>query len=413
MPVQRVWEGRRHPRPGPPTIEHGSWQNATNPRTFPFPIYHFPFPATVASVCFYISGHGFGHASRQIEIINALGPRLPPDWKIVVRTAAAQWLFDRTVRVPIEFVPGPIDTGVIQIDSLRLDEHETARAAGRFYADFAEHVGRERAFLGQHDVRLVIGDAPPLACSAAAAAGIPSVVCANFTWDWIYEGYADAFASEAPHALPLIREAYADATAAWRLPLHGGFATIGEVQDVPFVARHATRARNDVLAALNLPGDTPLVLTSFGGYGFDGFDWTGLDCLRDWTVVVTGRGAPQQMPRGVAAVDEALLYGRGLRYEDLVAAVDVVITKPGYGIVSECIANGTAMLYTSRGHFVEYDVMVLEMPKVLRCAFIPQDELLAGRWRARLDRLHDAPPAPERPPTDGSVVVAGAILRML
>ena len=51
----------------------------------------------------------------------------------------------------------------------------------------------------------------------------------------------------------------------------------------------------------------------------------------------------------MACVNEGDLYDRGFRYEDLVAAVDVVLTKPGYGIVSECVANDTALLYTSRG----------------------------------------------------------------
>ena len=31
------------------------------------------------------------------------------------------------------------------------------------------------------------------------------------------------------------------------------------------------------------------------------------------------------------------------------------MTKPGYGIISECVANGTAILYTSRGRFAEYE----------------------------------------------------------
>ncbi len=48
----------------------------------------------------------------------------------------------------------------------------------------------------------------------------------------------------------------------------------------------------------------------------------------------------------------------GLLYQDLVAAADVVVSKPGYGIVSECVANGTALLYTSRGRFIEYDLFV-------------------------------------------------------
>ncbi len=64
------------------------------------------------------------------------------------------------------------------------------------------------------------------------------------------------------------------------------------------------------------------------------------------------------VPRGVHVIAEEQLYGRGFRYEDLVRAVDVVITKPGYGIIADCIANDAAMLYTSRGRFAEYEVMV-------------------------------------------------------
>ena len=365
------------------------------------------------SVAFYISGHGFGHASRQIEIINHLGARLPAGWGIVVRTAAARWLFDRTVRVPITFLPGAADTGVIQIDSLRLDEVETALAARRFHAGWREHVSREARLLGEHDVRLVVADAPPLACAAAGAAGFPAVVCANFTWDWIYEGYAPAFAAHAPQVLPLIRQAYAEAAFAWRLPLHGGFDTIADVRDVPLVARHATHSREEVLAALELPDDKPLALTSFGGYGLESLDWTRLDCLDDWTILTTGRDQPRQLPPGVIEIHESDLYGCGFRYEDLVAAVDAVVTKPGYGIVSECVANRTALLYTSRGHFVEYDVMVRDMPGVLRCGFIDQADLSAGRWLASLDALGEASAPAEPPSTDGAQIIADAIVRML
>jgi hypothetical protein len=116
--------------------------------------------------------------------------------------------------------------------------------------------------------------------------------------------------------------------------------------------------------------------------------------------------------RGVVEFDEQALYDEGWRYEDLVAAVDVVATKPGYGIIAECAANGTAMLYTSRGHFVEYEVLVREMPAFIRCRFIPQGDLFAGNWRPYLDALLGQ----EKPPpanVEGASVVADAILRWL
>jgi L-arabinokinase len=193
--------------------------------------------------------------------------------------------------------------------------------------------------------------------------------------------------------------------------MHGGFETIGAVADLPFVARHARAdlRRGDVLSALELPGDRPLALSSFGGYGVSGFDVSSLDCLDRWTVVVTGTDGPSTVPDGVAFVRESRIYDEGLRYEDLVSACDVVVTKPGYGIISECIANDTAMLYTSRGHFREYDVLVNEMPRFLRCAFIDQASLLAGRWLEALDGLLVSPPAPLRPRTDGAEVAAELI----
>jgi hypothetical protein len=361
----------------------------------------------VPAVVFYISGHGFGHASRQIEIINALGAMADPPC-IVIRSDAAAWLFEHTVRVPHTLLPGRTDTGVVQIDSLRLDEAATIREAAAFHRRLPEFAQAEAALLERHGARLVISDAPPLACAAAASAGIPSIVVSNFTWDWIYEGYADPLAG-APDLVPAIREAYAQASEGWRLPMAGGFASFDRLRDLPFVARHAKHERDYVLGVLGLPRGVPLVLSSFGGYGVHDLDLARLDCTGDYAVVISGREPAADLPRGVYFADERLLYERELRYEDLVAAVDVVLTKPGYGIISECIANETAILYTSRGAFAEYEVLVREMPRYLRCGYIGHDDLFAGRWLEALDDVRGHPPPPERPATDGATAAAAWI----
>jgi L-arabinokinase len=107
------------------------------------------------------------------------------------------------------------------------------------------------------------------------------------------------------------------------------------------------------------------------------------------------------------------MYGQGLRYEDVVAAVDVVVTKPGYGIISECLANDTALLYTDRGHFIEYDVLVREMPRHVRCAYLPQAEILAGRWQAALDALVETPRPAAPTATNGADIAAAWIVAQL
>jgi len=212
--------------------------------------------------------------------------------------------------------------------------------------------------------------------------------------------------------LTTIRDAYACAQAGWRMPLHGGFETVTPIIDLPFVARQSRSDRTpaEIRQELGLPAAPRLALVSFGGYGVSDLPLERLDCLTNWDIAITSsQPTTGPLPRGVHIVAEDLLYARGLRYQDLVKAVDVVVTKPGYGIVSDCVANGTAMLYTSRGNFAEYEAMTREMPRFLRCRFIEREAFEAGRWEEMLAALADDPPPPERPRTDGAEVAARMI----
>lgn len=364
------------------------------------------------AVAFCISGHGFGHASRQVEVINAIGA-LAPGLPLHVFTQASRWLLERTLRVPTTLHEWAVDTGAIQRDSLMMDVPATLERAAHFeaHADTAA-VELARA-LRTHDVRVVVCDAPAMPCTAAQHAGVPSVLLANFTWDWIY---ADFTPEHPAHAdLPAqLGARYAQAEAAWRLPMYGGFDTVRTVLDFPWVARRSGRDPGDTRRRLGADDRRPLVLISFGGYG-----------VADMTLAHHA-GAPYRLVLSAGAQHGATdapsdrldanrdrLDALGLRYEDLVAACDLVVSKPGYGIVSECVANQTALLYTDRGRFREYPVMVAAMPSVLRCAYIDRQALAARRWDAEVERLLAQPPPPTRPLVNGADVAAGMLSAMV
>jgi L-arabinokinase len=360
------------------------------------------------SLVFYISGHGFGHASREVEVINAIGAHRP-DLTIGVRTADSEALLARTQHTPVVRLDGPCDTGVIQRDSVTHDVEATVREAVAFQDTMAERVDAELVRLRPFDVRAIVGDIPPMAFDVAARLNTPSIALAKFTWDWIYEWYVEPLRA-APTLLEEIRRSHRRATHALELPLSGGFEVFPSVTRIPFIARHSTRTRREARRLLGLDPDRSVALLSFGGYGLQRLAIDSLDCLDDWTVLLTDRitSLGDRTPAHVHLIPESA-FESGLRYEDLVSAADVVVTKPGYGIVSECIAHGTAMLYTSRGHFREYDRMVQEMPFLLRCRFIEQHELFAGRWREALRALMAQPAAPRHIATDGADQAAAII----
>lgn len=354
-----------------------------------------PRPGSGPVVVFYISGHGFGHASRAIEVINTLVDRRP-DLRILIRSSATPWLVQRTVRPGVTLIAGEVDTGVVQLDSLRLDAAESIRRAEQFMSTFRERVSHEAAWLRAERAVLVVSDLPPLGIAAGHAAGLPSIGLGNFTWDWIYAHYDGG--ADVAHR---IGEVYAEADDVLRLPMWGGFDTFPRVTDIPFVARHSTKDPADVRDALGIARDRPVVLASFGGYGVDGLHAAALRALPEYHVLLPGM------------IDEAAMYASGFRYEDLVRAVDVVATKPGYGIISECLANQTAMLYTSRGDFREYPVLVEAMPAFLRCAYIDHQALFSGDWAPALNALLAQPPPPTRPATNGATIAADILLNIL
>lgn len=371
------------------------------------------------AIVFYVSGHGFGHASRSIEVINAILAKRP-ETRIGVRTSAPRWLVDLTVRGKVAFSTLECDTGVVQIDSLTLDEADTIRRAAAFHSDLVTRAASETRILRELGAGLIVGDIPPLAFAVGAAAGIPSIALGNFTWDWIYSEYPRV--RLAPSLLPTIRAAYAKASMALRLPMSAGFETVANVKDIPLIARHATRTREEVCKLLKLPPDKPIVLVSFGGYGLTGLDTDVLAKLKKYTVVTTanvplGRARKETVTAehkgSFFSVNEEAMYDSGVRYEDLVGAAAVVVTKPGYGIIAESIANDTAVLYTSRGHFPEYDVLVEEMPQYLRSAFISHEELFAGKWESHVDKLLAQPKSKKKPETDGADVAADLLLKAL
>jgi hypothetical protein len=364
------------------------------------------------TIVFYVSGHGFGHAVRQIAILNAL-VQLRPDVQLIVRTSVVRWLFQRSLRRTIAVQDAVVDVGAVQRTSVDLDVPETVRQALLFHRGLDGRADEEARLLESIGARLVVSDIPALPFVAAARAGVRAIGISNFTWDWIYEDYAEV----APDALELaecVRACYAHAAEGWRLPMTGGFESFPMVRDLPLVARIGRLGAAETRDRLGLPGETPLVLVSFGGFRSVHLDVAAAAVsLQGIAEIVVTSYDPFPPADGVHWIDEAKMYGGGVRYEDLLGSVDIVASKPGYGIISDCSANQTRLLYTSRGRFREYHVLVAEMPRYLRCEYIDQADLMAGRWREPVERLLSQPSLPSSPPANGSTLAASWLSALL
>jgi len=355
---------------------------------------------------FYVNGHGFGHATRCAAVIEEIW-RIRPEQQVLVRTSAPAFLFRPLSSGPLRVLRGEVDPGTLQADPLTLDRPASLAARQKFQERLPLQVTAEVVLLRAESVALVVGDIPPLAFEVADALQVPGIALGNFSWDWIYEAYV---AEQPEHELLVeaMRRSYRRAALLLRLPLHAEMDVFPRIEDIPLVVRRAARDRGATRAALGLARETrAVVLVSFGGFAAVRFGARTAPDPGPFRFITFGDGVP-----GLPADTVRLPVDHPYRHEDLVAAADAVITKPGYGTVAECLAARTPFLYTSRDDFREYDVLVREIARQAHAGFIGREDLLQIRWRAALEVLFSTPRPWADVRVDGAEVAARRLLTL-
>jgi UDP:flavonoid glycosyltransferase YjiC (YdhE family) len=357
----------------------------------------------LSSILYYISGHGFGHAVRSQQVIRALAA-IDPELRVYVRTTAPEWLFQNSIK-PVAYSRQAIDAGLVQADSLHMELTETLAACRAIYASPPQLIDQELAFLKANEIDLVVGDTPPLAFEIAAQAAVPSVSITNFTWDVIYRAYTATHPEFAP-LIDTMTQCYGKATDALTLPYPCDTTMFPRQQPIPWITRTSVLKKEQARKALALPQQATIVLMSFGGLGLERLPWKQLAQQQDYLYVTTGIAGEQEG-------NLLSLPATQTHYEDLLPAVDAIVTKPGYGIVADVLAHRVPILYTDRGEFAEYPRLVQALSECATAEFIPQDELLAGNLRPYISRLLTKPPTWPDVELNGAPVAAGKILSLL
>ena len=116
-----------------------------------------------------------------------------------------------------------------------------------------------------------------------------------------------------------------------------------------------------------------------GDFGMSSAAWEKLAGFTDWEFLGLngiGGGAPNYH-----LVDKS-----DFRYQDLTSSVDVVISKIGYGVISECFLNGTPLIYLPRDHFVEYPVLEKAVISWGGGTCLSEEQFNSLQWSGALER---------------------------
>lgn len=353
-------------------------------------------------LAWFISPHGLGHAAREAALIVALRQRRPA-LEVELFTRVPSAFFKESGVGPFYYHDLDCDLGLVQRSPMEEDLPATlASLAGRL--PFDPHLVRTLAnALHARGCRGVVCDISPLGLAAAHAAGLPSLLVENFTWDWIYDGYRE----EAPGFDPFSRQMRdAFALADWHVQTTPVCHPQDAADTVGVVSRAARTPRDTIRRRLGLRPGIPAILVSGGVLTGNRTEaWPLLARATDLDfVLVGGREPPTQHAHVRFLPQQSEFY-----HPDLVRACDAVVAKLGYSTVAECYQAGTRLAYLTRPRFRESAVLAQ-----FARAHMPSVPLAPETWgdEAWIDRLPAllAQATPPARPVNGADTLAELIL---
>nr|WP_321464965.1 glycosyltransferase family protein [uncultured Desulfobulbus sp.] len=332
----------------------------------------------VVQIGYAISGHGFGHATRAIAVMQAIGRKI--DAHFTILTSVPAWLFASSLTTPHTVHAMTTDVGLVQHSAMIEDLNTTLTALEHLYP--LDNGLIEQAEMLLNQCALVLCDIAPLGIAAAKRAGIPSILVENFTWDWIYQGYLERCPELQPqidYLRALFKEAdfHVQAT-----PICSPCPCDLQVEPVARGLQAPERIRQRVFCQ----PEQRLVVLTMGGVQTaqqQALDFSALLKRFNAVFVLTGLSREDEFTNNL----RFLAQDGPWYFPDLVAAADLVVGKSGYSTVAEAYQGQTAYGYVKRPQFRESAVLEAFLDRSLISCEIAESALADGTWLDQLDRL--------------------------
>ncbi|XP_022889317.1 L-arabinokinase-like [Olea europaea var. sylvestris] len=344
---------------------------------------------------YYVTGHGFGHATRVVEVVRNL---IQVGHDVHVVTAAPDYVFTTEIQSPRLFIRKVLlDCGAVQADALTVDRLASLeKYVQTAVVPRASILATEIEWLKYIKADLVVSDVVPVACRAAADAGIRSVCVSNFSWDFIYAEYVMVTGYHSRNIVLQIAEDYSHSEFLIRLPGYCPMPAFRDTVDVPLVVRRLHKNRAEVRKELGIKEDVKILIYNFGGQPAG---WKiKKEYLPDgWICLVCGASEGQELP------ENFMKLPKDVYTPDVIAASDCMIGKIGYGTASEALAYKVPFIFIRRDYFNE-EPFVRNMLERFQCGVeMIRRDLLTGHWTPYIERAVTLKPCYEAGTNGGEV----------
>ncbi len=324
------------------------------------------------NIAYFISPHGFGHASRSAAVMDAL-IKINPLVHFSIFTTVPSWFFQDSLPGHFTYNSLMTDIGLVQPSPLQEDLKETIRALDKFLPFQPSQIRTLSRKIKKLDCKMIVCDIAPMGIQVAKASGIPCVLIENFTWDWIYQGYIGPGPGLKKH-IDYLRDIFnaADFHIQTAPACTDGNA---DLTTMP-VSRKIKRSKALIREQLKLPVHSKAILITMGGISEKFFFLEELLSQRDIHFIIPGGSDDIKVTDNLVR----LPFHSDFFHPDLVNAADAVIGKLGYSTLAEVFHAGVPFGYISRPGFPESEPLVQFVQKEMTGLAIKASEFQKGDW---------------------------------
>ena len=297
------------------------------------------------TIAYYISDYGYGHATRSTAIIREL-LKQKENVKIIICHSFALDFLQQSFRHEhrVTFREVATDVGyVLKENSLEPDAKVLNANVSSYVSEFPMKLDQETLFMKEKNVSFVISDISPLGIASGAVLGVPSLGLSNFTWYTAYEGLIEE------RLLTFLHEQYEQMMYHFSLVCsdepHWG---IKENQSFGFYSREIDDSEVRRIRKEIDPAEKGHIIYFSLGMKVDIGTlaelpiWQSPNCK-----FIVSSNVNVNHPNVYHIPKDAV------ETQHYVAAADLVLTKAGWGTISEAVCAGVPLLITNRSSMKE------------------------------------------------------------
>lgn len=324
-----------------------------------------------------LSGHGYGHLAQCAPVINALW-RDRPDLKLTVCGALPREIVEGRLDRDFDYRCVELDPVLQMFSAWEVDVPASQQVYRAFHDNRDAGLQQDMDLLREFSPDLILADIPWRILSAAAQLGIASIGMCSLNWAAIYAAYCRGDSKD-QQMIDQMTSGYQAAqiflTPEPSIPM----PQLDNIQVIGPIARRGTRQKASICTQLGLSQNTRFVLVALGGITTEMpiGHWPRIDNTV-WLFSSEGR-----LNR-----DDCLDVGTlGLPFIDVLASVDVVLTKPGYGTYTEAVCNGVPVLTIERPDWPETAVLNRWVQQYGHIEVMTREHFYKGTFAPKLKAL--------------------------